>query len=248
MVAQLRKQLGVKKEELDLLELESLFDGKDVITVEDLQKKIRARLFNTGLLETDNTKSLDLLQPTLNVREYSGRRNEALNQYLDRSMFGNKDYSSGYEERVPFAGYSDDPLDYQMAEQHYNNPDPDDFPLATLNVGHTRGGTGEARLGDYQFDDAYILDEVQSDLHQSIAQHRRDIRENAGELTDKEIAKATESRRNLPFRNHGLSYYSRMRCRKPLDAMSIFSVSWMATHSCVVISVSHSAISIVRKH
>lgn len=201
MVSQLRKQPGVRKEELDLLDLESLFDGKDVITVEDLQKKVRARLYNTGLLETEHTGIFDHLnQPTLNVREYSGRRNEALNQYLDRSLFGNKDYSSGYEERVPFAGYSEDTLDYKMAENHYNNPDPDDFPLATLNVGHTRGGRGEAMLNDsQQFDDAFILDEVQSDLHQSIARQLRDIRKNAGSLTDSEIAKATENRRNLPF-------------------------------------------------
>lgn len=190
MLNTLSKQPGVKKEEMDFLRLDELFNGEDVITVDQLQKAIRDRLRLVDGFENDGLIHTDIFSDN---KTFGTRRSHAHADYKDlpgtenTSLAGVSNYPGSqytkfhrrgtidddpmaYEERVVSVPRSGQPsADLDVSESHFPSPNED-----RINIGHTRGGTG--RVAPLNFDpdarphieDAYILDELQSDLMQQI--------------------------------------------------------------------------------
>ena len=191
MLNTLRKQPGVKKEEMDFLRLDEarqLFNGEDVITVDQLQKAIRERLrlldgfendrlIHTGIFSDHKSYDTD-------YKDLAGTEDTSLAGVANYTNSYNTKFSSGgkfddpmaYEERVvSVPSYGEGLYDLDLSESH--------FPTTAanrINIGHTRGGTGRVAPLKYDPDavphieDAYILDELQSDLMQGIRQQRED--------------------------------------------------------------------------
>lgn len=211
MLNTLRKQPGVKKEELDFLDLDTLFNGQDVITAEQLQKGILKRLSDAGMTVNNEVgvympmanpmNSVPGLQVerynpwTSRYPEYSMVHEDIprpttpqgfpIDDELDPISRARKVHEEhNYVERVPQAGTSQNAYDYDMAGEHFrvdtatiNNDNP------RLNIGHTRGFTGDL-VHDREVigidpdgfpveipnrrEPIFVLDEVQSDLMQGI--------------------------------------------------------------------------------
>ena len=241
MINTLRKQPGVKKEEMDFLRLDELFDGEKVVTVADLQEAIMTRLRETGLADfsasgnekifqwprsknTPTYSAMELYEPNIGTRRqgYGTPENPTLNEaayphysYLIRGHGGVlKDLrketlaQGGYIERIPRAGKSDLAYDYDNAGQH--------FPQSTgrdgmfLNIGHTRGFTGDlvqpnqaTALDSDGFevaipnkrDPIFVLDEVQSDLMQDANKQRKKLKE----IEDRIASEVSQAEPNVEF-------------------------------------------------
>lgn len=209
MLNTLRKQPGVKKEEMDFLHLDELFNGEDVITVDQLQKAILNRLKDTGLANMTRSgrdqllqlksfrempPATDLYAPSIETRRqgYDDPKNPELNdaQYPHHSYLvpghpgGHKFLRAdqeetlaqgGYIERVPTAGKSNLAYDYDRAGEHFPQREAYDGSEGMLNIGHTRGFTGDL-VQPNKRDPIFVLDELQSDLMQGAHKERKNRR------------------------------------------------------------------------
>ena len=271
MLNTLRKQPGVKQEEMDFLRLDELFNGQDVITAEQLQKAIQQRLDAAHLGVNPNADTyLPMANPANNIPGLRTLRLDAKNtQYPEYSLVHEDiprpttpqgmivvdelDMSKpngprkphvqhDYVERVPQAGTSSDAYDYDISGQHFPNSIHGNMhnPRVLnprLNIGHTRGFTGDLvhpreviALDQEGFpveipnrrEPIFVLDELQSDLMQSIYSENRRYQKQldnikADQLDDKDniigqrssdaemdstvkhINELAEQRKNLPF-------------------------------------------------
>ena len=197
MLNTLRKQPGVKKEEMDFLRLDELFNGQDVITVDQLQSAIRDRLRNIDGVDNNRLIHTDVYSDyKYNDPDYAKRSFFDLN---DTSLGGTARYVGS--DTTKFYKPNDTRMLYENRIVHVpdsltgNSYDIDSdyhFPGVAdrMNIGHTRGGTGTVGPLQYdpdavpQIDDAYILDEVQSDLMQKIQQQKADARESQRMMAD----------------------------------------------------------------
>ena len=193
MLNTLRKQPGVKKEEMDFLRLDELFNGEDVITVDQLQKAIRERLrlvdgfendrlIHTGIFSDNKTYGTRHSHAHADYKDLPGTENTSLAGVANYPGSANTSFqrrgtidddSMDYEERVvSVPSYGESSYDLDLSEKHFPSP------ADRINIGHTRGGTGRVAPLEYDPDavphieDAYILDELQSDLMQGIRQQR----------------------------------------------------------------------------
>ena len=267
MLNTLRKQPGVKQEEMDFLRLDELFNGQDVITAEQLQKAIQERLNAAGMGVNETANSyLPMANPVNNIPGLQTQRLDARNsKYPEYSLVHEDtprpttpqgflvvdelDISNpgsarkvhaqhDYVERIPQAGTSRDAYDYDLSGQHFPNDTAtinNDNPR--INIGHTRGFTGDLvhpreviALDTEGFpveipnrrEPIFVLDELQSDLMQSIYTENRRYQKQldnikADQLDDKDniigqrssdaemdstvkhINELAELRKNLPF-------------------------------------------------
>lgn len=201
MINTLRKQPGVKQEEMDFLRLDELFNGKDVITAEELQRAIKAQLSGTGMTVNDSIGvHLPMGNPTQTVpglqvnRRYAGGDLET----DQNTLFGAYSMAAedvpkispgerlkslkghNYVERIPQAGHSDHAYDYHNSNAHFpNDLQPVVKGRPRLNIGHTRGFDGELVVPNSTSNEVapvFVLDEVQSDLMQDIHKQNRDLR------------------------------------------------------------------------
>ena len=202
MINTLRKQPGVKQEEMNFLSLDELFNGKDIVTAEELQRAIKARLSGTGMTVNESIGvHLPMGNPTqtvpglqVNRRTASGDLETDQNTLFGAYSMASEDIGKispgerlkslkghNYVERVPQAGHSDHAYDYHTSGDHFpHDLQPVVKGRPRLNIGHTRGFDGELVVPNTASDEVapvFVLDEVQSDLMQDIHKKNRDLRQ-----------------------------------------------------------------------